>query len=102
MFGCHALYRGEKIILIVRQKPEHTEDNGVWVATSQEHHQSLKQVIPSLRTIHLFGTGESAWQNIPEDSDSFESDVFTACELIKKNDVRIGRVPKGKKKKKIK
>ena len=34
MFGCYALYAGEKIILIVRERKDHIEDNGVWLATS--------------------------------------------------------------------
>jgi hypothetical protein len=38
------------------------------------------------------------WQNIPADEDDFEELVLNACHLILKGDVRIGKIPKQKKK----
>ncbi len=100
MFGCHAIYHGEKIVLITRNKPEHAYDNGVWLATTPEHHDSLKSEFPSLRSINLFGSKETAWQNIPAEADDFEEAVLKACALICKGDKRIGKIPKAKKRKK--
>ncbi|MBX2944353.1 MAG: hypothetical protein KF725_00865 [Cyclobacteriaceae bacterium] len=100
MFGCHAIYHGEKIVLITRNKPEHAYDNGVWVATTPEHHDSLKSEFPSLRSINLFGSKETAWQNIPAEADDFEEAVLKACAHICKGDKRIGKIPKAKKRKK--
>ena len=102
MFGAHAIYVDEKIVLITRNKDVHLEDNGVWVGTWQEHHASLKKEIPSLRSIGLFSDGktESAWQVIPADSEEFEREVIHACDLILKRDPRIGKIPKSKNKKK--
>jgi hypothetical protein len=100
MFGCHAIYRGEKIVLITRSKPEHADDNGVWVATRPEHHKSLLKEFPSLRSIRLLGSKETAWQNIPADADDFEESVLRVCSLILKGDPRIGKVPKSRKRKK--
>ncbi|HEX8041866.1 MAG TPA: hypothetical protein VF490_22120 [Chryseosolibacter sp.] len=97
MFGCHAVYLGEKMVLITRKKETERHDNGVWIATAVEHHASLKKIFPSMRPIRLFGTKPSAWQNIPEDADDFEESVLTACELILKNDPRIGKIPVRKK-----
>jgi hypothetical protein len=37
MFGCLAIYVKDKIVLILRDKPKSTADNGVWLATTQEH-----------------------------------------------------------------
>ena len=104
MFGCHALYLGEKIVLILRERKDNPEANGVWLATIPEHHQSLKKEFPSMRSISLFtdGTAETAWQMLPVDADDFESSVILACELIKHGDKRIGKVPKPKKGKKAK
>jgi hypothetical protein len=99
MFGCYALYSGEKIILIVRERENHPEDNGVWVATQQEFHASLKKELPSLRTIQVLGEKETQWQCIPADSVTFETEVIRACELIKQGDKRIGKIPKKKRKK---
>ncbi len=98
-FGCHALYLGEQIVLILRNKKAHPRDNGVWIATDDEHHQSLQKLFPSMRSIEVFGNGPSSWQNLPLDADDFESSVNLVCELILKKDPRIGRIPAKKKRK---
>jgi hypothetical protein len=98
MFGCSAVYSGEKILAALRKKEPGDPDNGMWIATNHEHHASLKKDLPSMRTIQIFGVRESGWQNIPEDADSFEEDVLKACDLILKGDQRIGKIPKTKKK----
>jgi hypothetical protein len=100
MFGCYAIYIGEKLVLILRQRKDHNEDNGVWLAAQREHHESLKKEFPCMRSISLLGTAETVWQNIPVDDDAFEELVLKACELICKGDERIGKIPKPKKKKK--
>lgn len=99
MFGCHAIYVGNTIVLITRNKPEHTEDNGVWIATTHEHHASLHNDFPSLRHIKLLGGPKSNWQNIPVEADDFEESVLKACSLIRKGDPRIGKIPKNRKRK---
>lgn len=96
-FGCHALYRGEKIILVLRNKKEHPRDNGVWLGTDHQHHESLQKIFPNMRSIELFGQPPTTWQNLPMDAPDFEESVNTACELILKNDQRIGRIPVKKK-----
>jgi hypothetical protein len=100
MFGAHAIYVDEKIVLITRNREGHAEDNGVWLGTTHEHHASLKKELPSLRSIYLLndGTAETAWRNIPVDGDDFEREVMHACDLILRRDPRIGKVPKTKKK----
>ena len=100
MFGCYAVYVGEKIVLILRDRKDHTDDNGVWLATNHEHHQSLKKEFPCMRSIRLFGKVETVWQNIPLDADDFEELVIKACGLILKGDLRIGKIPKQKREKK--
>lgn len=99
MFGCHAIYVDDKIMLIVRQKENHREDNGIWIATKAEHHATLKKIFPSMRSIQVLGNGVTNWQILPEDADDFEESALTLCKLIVKNDQRIGNVPKRKNKK---
>lgn len=99
MFGCHAVYHEEKILVIVRKKDDHRDDNGIWIATEIIHHDSLRKDFPELRSISLFGTDVTAWQNLPEESDTFESDAMKLCRMILLKDERIGKVPKSKKKK---
>lgn len=98
MFGCFAVYVDIKIMLILRNRKDHTDDNGVWIATAPEHHESLKMLLPSMRPIKVLGK-ISKWQNIPVDSEDFEESVMKVCELILKRDARIGAVPKSRLKK---
>jgi hypothetical protein len=53
MFGAHAVYVGNKIVLILRDKDD--EDSGVWIATTVEHHSSLKEDFPNMHSIKIFG-----------------------------------------------
>ena len=54
MFGMWAVYLNEKILLILRERQDYADTNGVWIATSQEHHNSLKKDLPSLRSISIY------------------------------------------------
>jgi hypothetical protein len=101
MFGCHAIYIGEKLVLITRDRPQSPEDNGVWVATRREYHESLSREISSLRSIGVLGKGKTHWQVIPSSSESFEEDVNKACELILRHDERIGSIGKSRTEAKI-
>ncbi len=100
MFGCYAIYVGEKMVLILRNRKDFTDDNGVWLAIPHDHHQSLRKEFPCMRSISFLGAVETVWQNIPVDADDFEELVLKACELIINGDSRIGKIPKQKKKKK--
>jgi len=102
MFGCHAVYVGEKIMLIMRNQEDHPDANGVWIATSKVYHESLKKELPSLCSVYILSEGkaETNWQMIPVDAEDFESSVIHACELILDGDQRIGRIPKARRKKK--
>jgi len=102
MFGCYAIYAGEKLVLILRQRNDFTDDNGVWLAAHHEHHASLKKDFPCMRSVRLLGSAETVWQNIPADEDDFEELALKACSLIVKGDVRIGKIPIQKKTRKKK
>jgi hypothetical protein len=95
MFGCTAVYVDERIVFILREKKD--EDDGVWVATTKEHHASLRRELPRLRSITVLGAGETGWQVLPVDADDFEESVLRACALVRAADPRIGKVPKSKK-----
>lgn len=96
MFGCFALYVHNKIVLILREKANSVRDNGVWIATNKESHESLQLLFPSMRSISVFGSKETNWQNLPADANDFEEMVVRACELILHGDNRIGRETKRK------
>jgi len=99
MFGCLAVYVGERIVLILRDKHKPREDDGVWLATTAEHHASLRTEFPGMRSIRLFATmgmkgdGVTGWQVLPADAPDFESAALKACALIRAGDPRIGKIP---------
>jgi hypothetical protein len=96
MFGCLAVYVGDKIVLMLREKQKQKEDNGVWLATTKEHHQTLQREFPCMRSIQLLEKAVTGWQLLPVDAPDFESAALHACELILRRDPRIGKVPKGR------
>src|SRR5579859_1782262 len=93
MFGCLAVYVRDKIVLILRDKPAQTADNGVWLATTEEHHQSLRREFPHMRSIKVLGKKVTGWQVLPVDTPDFEEAVVRACDLVLAGDPRIGKVP---------
>jgi len=93
MFGCLAVYVQDKIVLILRDKPNQTADNGVWLATTKEHHQSLRREFPSMRSIQVLGKEVTGWQVLPAGARDFEEAALRACELVIAGDPRIGKVP---------
>ena len=93
MFGCLAVYVGEKIVLILRDKANETSDNGVWLATTEDHHESLRREFPRMRSIQAFGSKVTGWQVLPAGAPDFEEAALRACELIAARDPRIGKVP---------
>ena len=99
MFGAYAVYVGGKIVLVLRQKKQHPRDNGVWIATTKEHHKSLRNIFPSMRSIGLLGNDVTGWQVLPVTADDFEGSVIKTCELIVRGDPRIGKVPQARSRK---
>jgi hypothetical protein len=96
LFSCLAVYIGEKIVLALRDRPAYPADNGVWIATTEPHHESLRRELPCMRSIQMFGAKVTGWQVLPADSPDFEESALRACELIAAKDPRIGKVPKAK------
>jgi hypothetical protein len=93
MFGCLAIYVKDKIVLILRDKANNTADNGVWLATTEEHHQSLRREFRNMRSIQVLGKPVTGWQVLPADAPDFESAALRACELVLAGDTRIGKIP---------
>ncbi len=88
-------------MIILRQRDDHEDANGIWMATSTEHHASLKKEFPSMHSVFLLSDGkkETEWQMIPVEADDFESSAIRICEMILKGDARVGKIPKARKKK---
>jgi len=93
MFGCLAVYVADRIVLILRDRRDQTADNGVWLATTKEHHDSLRREFPNMRSIQVLGRGATGWQVLPADAPDFEEAALRACERILAGDPRIGKMP---------
>ena len=93
MFGCLAVYVADKIVLILRDKRDATADNGVWLAITRDHHDSLRREFPNMRSIQVLGKGVTGWQVLPADAPDFEEAALRACERILAKDPRIGKIP---------
>jgi hypothetical protein len=96
MFGCLAVYVGAKIVMILRDRPKYPKDNGVWIATTLEHHESLRREFPNMRSVGLLGKKITGWQVLAADASDFEEAALRACELVIAGDPRIGKVPRAK------
>ena len=91
MFGCYGVYVRGKMVLVLRDRPTYPQDNGVWLGTTHEFHDSLRKEFPSMRSVSFLGHATTGVQVIPVDAEDFEPAVERACELILKGDPRIGR-----------
>ncbi len=96
MFGCLAVYVEDRILLILREKRDSPADNGIWLATTAEHHESLRHEFPRMRSIRLFGKEPTQWQLLAADDPDLEAAAMKACKLILARDSRIGKVPKSR------
>ena len=96
MFGCLAVYVQDKIVFILRDQQDYAGDNGLWLATTKEHHESLRREFPSMRSIQVLGSGVTSWQVLPAEASDFEEAALRACELIVDGDARIGKLPGSK------
>lgn len=96
MFGCTGVYVRNKIVFILNDRNKPIADDGVWICTTAEHHESLRKEFPNMRSIQVFKTTVTGWQVLSCQAEDFEESVLHACELVLKNDPRIGRDPKPK------
>ena len=98
-FGMFAVYSGEKLLLMLRERDKQPEMNGIWIATAKGGQESLKKELPVLRMIAGPKTKKpgAGWQMIPVAADGFEAAAIRVCELIVRRDPRIGKIPPLKK-----
>lgn len=94
MFGCLAVYVEDRIVLILRDRPKSPSDNGIWLATTAAHHQSLRREFPRMRSIRVLGKEPTQWQVLPADDPDFEEAALRACRLVLARDPRIGKMPR--------
>lgn len=95
-FGMFSIYSGQKLLLILRDRKNEPEQNGIWVPTNKDSLESLKTDLPALRQIYGIGKAKSAavWLLLPDTAADFERSAITLCDLLVHRDPRIGRLSK--------
>jgi len=94
LFSCLAVYVQDNIVLALRDKRDETaDDDGVWLPTTVEHHESLQRDFPCMRSIRVLGKKVTGWQLLPADAADFEEAALRACEFVVAGDPRIGKRP---------
>jgi len=95
-FGMFSIYAGQKLLLILRDRKNEPELNGIWVPTNKDGLESLKTELPTLRQIYAIGKAKSAavWLLLPDTAADFERTAITLCDLLVHRDQRIGRLSK--------
>ena len=99
MFSGFAVYLGDRIVCMLRDRQESPKDNGVWLVLSDGTSPSdpdLRQEFPSLRAIGLLGGKIRHWLLIPSDSPGVETEALHACDLLLHHDPRFGRIPQSR------
>jgi hypothetical protein len=88
--GMYYIYWEKKIVLIFRKVNKNSQHNGLWISTGREYHESIKSEIPAI-TDFVFDEGETfetAWLQLSDGHDDFESAAIQICELISRRDNR--------------
>lgn len=97
-FGMFYIYEGPRLLLILRQRANQPEMNGIWVPTDKDGAKALKKQLPALRPFPGLGpkatTSNAIWLVLPPDHDDFERTAIAICDLLSHRDPRIGRNPK--------
>jgi hypothetical protein len=92
MLGCYALMQERKLLMLLRDRDQHPEFNGVFVATRKEFFEELQKDIHTSRMEFDLDGDEKSWIFISEDLDDFEQKVKKACEMARSGDERIGKM----------
>lgn len=93
-FGMFAIYANSKLLLLLRERNNEPEKNGIWIATVGNSVETLKKDLPGSQVLFERKSRKDEWLFIPADDDAFERSAISLCELIVRRDPRIGRIPK--------
>jgi hypothetical protein len=97
-FGMFYIYHGPRLLLILRDRENQPDMNGIWVPTDKPGQETLTKEYPALRPFPGLGPkkkkSDAIWLVLPPDHDDFEHSAIGICDLIVHRDPRIGRTRK--------
>ena len=91
MLGGYGLYQEKRLLFFLRDRDSELEFNGVFIATQPRFYEELQKEIHHSKMEFDFDGSHNSWIFISEDLDDFKEKVNKACELVKKDDLRIGK-----------
>ncbi|MEJ7826786.1 MAG: hypothetical protein WKF91_01270 [Segetibacter sp.] len=91
MLGCYGLFVNKKLVVLLRERDNQPEFNGVFIATQPEYFDELSNELHSSNMDFDIDGAEYTWIFISEDLEDFKDKVKKAAELIKNGDQRIGK-----------
>ena len=99
MFSGFAIYSGNRLLMMLRDRLESPQDNGIWLVLAEgvdPADESLRREFPSIRRIELLRSKIAHWLLLPSDDAAFEHLALHACDLILRHDPRLGRIPQSR------
>jgi hypothetical protein len=93
-FGMFAVRSRGKLLLLLRERANEPNMNGIWVATVGDGAVSLMKELPGSLVRFDRKSKKDEWLLIPPDAEAFERSAIHLCDLIVHRDPRIGRMPK--------
>jgi hypothetical protein len=91
MLGGYALILKDDILLLLRERENQPEFNGVFVPTEPQFFDELSRDVHSSNMDFDIDGAPHTWIFISEDLTNFHEVLQKACELIKAGDKRIGK-----------
>jgi hypothetical protein len=93
-FGMFSVRSRGKLLLLLRERSNQPEMNGIWIATVGDGAVSLKKELPGSLVLFERKSKKDEWLLIPPDAEAFERSAIHLCDLVVHRDPRIGRIPK--------
>lgn len=90
LFGSTAVYVGEEVLFILREKGD--DDDGVWVAFDPPNEAAALRALPRLAPIACLPKVR-CWRKLAASSPQFEADVREAIRLAAQPERPIGKIP---------
>lgn len=91
MLGCYGLFINKKLLLLLRDRENQPEFNGVFIATQPQFFDALQMEIHASKMDFDLDGAPHTWIFLSEDLPDFDEKVKKVCEMIKADDLRIGK-----------
>ena len=90
MLGCYGLIVNTTLLLLLRERENQPEFNGIFVATQPQFFDALQNEVHASNMQFNFDGAVHSWIFLSEDLPDFDEKVKKTCEMIKAGDQRIG------------